>query len=137
MSSADLELEIDMALAVTSDLHVRIPVRFTYVCADPYAVQVSFHLTPDRVVHWTFARELLDQGLRTAAGLGDVKITPIQPLGGRYFSIELEPPDGHARLEGPVGPVKAWIAKTHEAVPAGAETVLPDIERFLEEHSGR
>ena len=137
MSSPDLELNIDLTLVVASDLHIRMPVQFSYVCADPYAVQVSFHITPDEVVHWTFARELLEQGIRTAAGLGDVKITAIERSVGRYFSIELAPPDGYARFEGPVAPVEAWIAKTHETVPAGSETVLVDIDRFLEEHSGR
>ncbi|MEV0186074.1 SsgA family sporulation/cell division regulator [Streptomyces sp. NPDC050625] len=136
MSSPDLELNIDLALVVTPDLHIRVPVRFSYACTDPYAVQLSFQVTPDHMVHWTFARELLDQGMRTVAGLGDVRITPIEQ-GGQYFSIELEPPDGYARLEGPVAPVEAWIAKTHEAVPAVSETVLLDIDRFLEEQSGR
>jgi hypothetical protein len=137
MSSPDLELTIDMALTLAPDFDVRVPVQFSYGCADPYAVQVSFHITPDQVVHWTFARELLDRGMRAAAGLGDVKIAPIEPSVGQYFSIELEPPDGYARFEGPVAPVRAWIAKTYEVVPAGSETVLLDIDRFLEEHSGR
>jgi sporulation and cell division protein SsgA len=137
MGSPELELNIHLTLAVASDLHVRVPVRFSYVCADPYAVRVSFHITPDRVVHWTFARELLDQGMKAAAGLGDVRIVPIEPSLGQHFSIELESPDGYARLEGPVAPVKAWIAKTHEAVPAGSETALLDIDRFLDERSGR
>jgi Streptomyces sporulation and cell division protein, SsgA len=114
MSSPDLELNIDMALAVTSDLHVRMPVRFSYVCA-----------------------ELLDQGMRTAAGLGDVRVAPIVPCLGQRFSIELEPRGGFARLEGPVAPVEAWLATTYEAVPAGSETALWDIDRFLEQLSGR
>jgi hypothetical protein len=137
MSSPDLELNIHLTLAATSYLPARVPARFSYVSADPYAVQVSLHVTPDQVVHWTFARELLDQGMRTAAGLGDVKIAPIEPPLGQRFSIELEPPGGYARLEGPVAPVQAWIAKTYEVVPAGSETVLLDIDRFLEEFSGR
>ncbi|GAA3811550.1 SsgA family sporulation/cell division regulator [Streptomyces chiangmaiensis] len=133
MGYPDLELNIGLTLAVACDLHVRVPVRFSYACADPYAVQVSFNITPDRVVHWTFARELLDQGMKAAVGLGDVRVAPIGPLLDQHFSIELQPPDGYARLEGPVAPIKAWIAKTHEAVPAGSETALVNIDRFLEE----
>jgi len=41
MSSPDLELTIDTAVAVTSDLRVRVPVPFSYACSDPYAVRVS------------------------------------------------------------------------------------------------
>ncbi|KUJ33550.1 SsgG protein [Streptomyces sp. NRRL F-5122] len=137
MGYPDLELNVCLTLAVTSDLQVRVPARFSYVCADPYAVQVSFHITSDRVVQWTFARELLDQGMTAATGIGDVRIAPIQPSLGRHFSIELKSPDGFARLEGPVAPIRAWIAKTHEAVPTGSETALLDLDRFLEERSGR
>ncbi|WCD94200.1 SsgA family sporulation/cell division regulator [Streptomyces sp. HUAS 31] len=137
MCSPDLELDIDLTLAVAPGVHVRVPVQFSYVRADSYAVQISFHVTPDQVVNWMFAQALLDQGMRTATGLGEVKITPIEPFVGQCFSIELESPDGYARLEGPIAPVKTWIAKTHEAVPAGSETALLDIDRFLEEHSGR
>ncbi|MBG7697580.1 SsgA family sporulation/cell division regulator [Streptomyces sp. MC1] len=133
MSRPGLELNIRLTLAVTSELHVPIPVRFSYVYADPYAVQVSFNITPDRVVRWTFARELLVQGMKAAVGIGDVRIAPSEPLSSQHFSIELEPPDGYARLEGPVAPVEAWLAKTHEAVPAGSETALLNIDRFLEE----
>ncbi|GAA3898369.1 SsgA family sporulation/cell division regulator [Streptomyces sp. NPDC003328] len=133
MSRPDLALNICLTLAVSSDLHVRVPVRFSYVCADPYAVQISFNITADRKVHWTFARELLAQGMKAAVGLGDIRIAPIESLLDQRFSIELEPPDGFARLEGPVAPIKAWIAKTHEVVPAGSEAGLVDIDRFLEE----
>ncbi|WP_316746098.1 SsgA family sporulation/cell division regulator [Streptomyces sp. MK7] len=137
MSSPDLELKIHLTFEVSSGLHVRVPVRFSYVYTDPYAVRASFHLAPERTVHWTFARELLDQGMRGAAGLGDVRIAPIECCMGLLFSLELESPDGYARLEGPVPPVRAWLATTYEAVPAGNETALLDISRFLEEHSGR
>ncbi|MFI6567562.1 hypothetical protein [Streptomyces sp. NPDC050534] len=59
MSSPDLELTIDVAVAVTFDQHVRVPVRFSYADTDLYAVQVS------------------------AAGLGDVKFSPIEEHSGR------------------------------------------------------
>ena len=46
-------------------------------------------------------------------------------------------PGGFARLEGPVVPVRAWVAGTYEVVLVGGESVLLDIDRFLEERSGR
>ncbi len=137
MSSHDLELKIHLTFDVAPDLHVRVPTRFSYVCADPFAVHASFHLTPDRAVHWTFARELLDQGMHAAAGLGDVRIAPIEGCMGLVFSLELESPEGYARLEGPVAPVKAWLDTTYEAMPAGSEAAVLDFSRLLEEHSGR
>ncbi|MFJ9729376.1 SsgA family sporulation/cell division regulator [Streptomyces sp. NPDC101209] len=137
MSSTDLELKIHLALEVSAELQVSVPARFSYMSADPYAVHASFYLTPDRLVHWVFARDLLDQGMYEAAGIGDVRIAPIDGGLGFLFSIELESSHGYARLEGPVAPVKEWIATTYEAVPAGSETAPLDTNRFFEEHSGR
>ncbi|MEU8735518.1 SsgA family sporulation/cell division regulator [Streptomyces tendae] len=137
MSSLDLRLNTHFTLTVTSHLRLRVPTQFSYVRADPYAVHVCFTITPAQAVRWTFARELLDQGTEFSVGLGDVKIAPVESFLGQYFSIELESPEGHARLEGPIAPVKSWIAKTYEAVPAGSEPEFLDIDRFFEEPSGR
>ncbi|WP_331254554.1 SsgA family sporulation/cell division regulator [Streptomyces halstedii] len=92
-------------------------------------MQFSFDVTPDQVVQWTFARELLDQGLTAPTGIGDVKISPIDQ--SRRFRIELESPSGYACLEGPAASVKAWLAKTFEAVPAGRESESVDLDSFL------
>lgn len=137
MDSHELELNIFLTLRAASDLHVRVPVRFSYVNRDPYAVQAIFRIAPGQVVHWMFARDMLDEGMQTAVGIGDVKIAPIESSLGRCFSIELETPDGYACLTGSVTPVRAWIAKTYEAVPAGCESEFLNIDRFLDEHSGR
>ncbi|MEH0490603.1 SsgA family sporulation/cell division regulator [Streptomyces scabiei] len=133
MDFPGLELKIRMTLVAGPDARVFVPVRLYYTDSDPYAVQFSFDVTPDEVVRWTFARELLDQGLITPAGIGDVKITPIGPHRNRCFSIELESPGGYARLEGPAASVKAWLAKTFEVVPAGRESETVDIDSFLDE----
>ncbi|MER7742971.1 SsgA family sporulation/cell division regulator [Streptomyces sp. NPDC096538] len=137
MDSHELELNVCLTLRAASDLHVRVPVRFSYSDRDPYAVQATFHIAPGQVVHWMFARDLLDGGMQNAVGIGDVKVAPVESSWGRCFSIELETPDGYACLTGAVAPVSAWIAKTYEAVPAGCESAFLDIDRFLDEHSGR
>ncbi|KOT57082.1 MULTISPECIES: SsgA family sporulation/cell division regulator [Streptomyces] len=133
MGFPGLELKIRMSLVAGSDSRVFIPVRLYYKNTDPYAVQFSFDVTPDDVVRWTFSRELLVQGLTAPAGIGDVKITPIGSHQNHRFNIELEPPGGYARLEGPAAPVKAWLAKTFEVVPAGRESESVDIDSFLDE----
>jgi Streptomyces sporulation and cell division protein, SsgA len=69
----------------------------------------------------------------TPAGIGDVKITPVGPLPDRRLSIELETPDGYARLEGSIAPVKEWLAETYAAVPAGQESKAVDIDSLLDE----
>lgn len=133
MDFPGLELKIRMTLVVSPDTRVFVPVWLYYKDTDPYAVQVSFDVTPDKVVRWTFARELLAQGLTAPAGIGDVKITPIGPHRNRCFNIELESADGYARLEGPAASVKAWLAKTFEVVPAGRESESVDVDSFLDE----
>ena len=132
MGFPGLELKIRMSLVAGPDLRVFVPVRLYYKNTDPYAVQFSFDVTPDDVVRWTFARELLDQGLTAPAGIGDVKITPIGPHQNRRLRIELESPDGYARLEGPAAPIKEWLAETYTAVAAGQESKAVDIDSLLD-----
>lgn len=133
MGFPGLELKTHMTLVADPDTRVPVPVRLYYKDTDPYAVQFSFDVTPDEVVRWTFARELLAQGITAPAGLGDVKITPVGPLQDRSISIELETPDGYARLEGMAAPIKEWLAKTYAAVAAGQESKAVDIDRLLDE----
>ncbi|MEU2354552.1 SsgA family sporulation/cell division regulator [Streptomyces misionensis] len=133
MGFPGLELKTHMTLVVGPATRVYVPVRLYYKDTDPYAVQFSFDVTPDEVVRWTFARELLAQGITTPAGLGDVKITPVGPLQDRSISIELESPLGYARLEGAVAPIKEWLTQTYEAVAAGQESKAVDIDSLLDE----
>lgn len=133
MALSGLEEKIEMTLVTQHDVRVPVPVRLYYLSADPYAVQLSFDVSPDEVVRWTFARELLAQGMTAPAGIGDVKITPIGSIHNRRFSIELETNEGFARLEGLAAPVSSWLEKTYEAIPAGSESDAIDIDRILEE----
>ncbi|WP_338675896.1 SsgA family sporulation/cell division regulator [Streptomyces sp. SCSIO 30461] len=133
MDFPGLELTIRMTLVAGPDMRVFVPVRLYYKNTDPYAVQFSFDITPDTMVRWAFARELLAQGLTAPAGIGDVKITPVGPLHNRSLSIELESLDGYARLEGPAAPIKEWLTETFEVVAAGQESKVVDIDGFLDE----
>ncbi|ATM24771.1 putative SsgG protein (plasmid) [Streptomyces alboflavus] len=133
MGTARLELKVQMTLAVTPDTRIPVPARFLYTSTDPYAVDVFFDITPHDVVQWTFARDLLNQGLSGSAGMGDVKITPIGPHQDRYLRFHLESSDGCALIEGPAAPIQAWLAKTFLAVPAGSEPTAMDIDGELAE----
>ncbi|MFZ3491658.1 SsgA family sporulation/cell division regulator [Streptomyces sp. 5.8] len=133
MGFPGLEKKIHMTLVGRHGTRVPVPVRLYYLSADPYAVQFSFDVLPDEVVLWTFARELLAQGMTAPAGIGDVKITPIGATQDPSFSIELESPDGFARLEGLVAPVTSWLDETYEAVPENGESDALDIDRILDE----
>ncbi|MXG30432.1 SsgA family sporulation/cell division regulator [Streptomyces sp. YIM 132580] len=72
----------------------RILIELVYRAKDPYAVTAVFYPRTEEELEWTFARELLADGLHTSVGLGDVIIWP-GPEGPGYTQrifIRLRPP---------------------------------------------
>lgn len=108
------------------------PVRcgLHYDPADPYAVQVRFHLGRRSVemVSWSFARELLAAGLEGPSGLGDVRIWPWHTSHGDSVAMALTSPDGQALLEAPRATLAAFLQDTYDAVPAGRESERLDLD---------
>lgn len=94
-----------------------LPVTFTYVASDPWAVSMLIH-TAGPAVPWTFARELLADGLIRPAGKGDVLITPT----AEDVRIRLASPTGVAVLKVGRAPVERFIEQTELLVPLGAES---------------
>jgi hypothetical protein len=90
--------------------------------SDPYAV--SMHLQArSGTVTWTFARDLLSQGLYSPSGDGDVQVWPcLSGSGDAVVMIELCSPDGTALLQAPSLTVHDFVVRTLEVVPAGEET---------------
>nr|WP_052372150.1 SsgA family sporulation/cell division regulator [Amycolatopsis taiwanensis] len=101
--------------------------RWSYDPEDPYAVTLSFSAEGGRWVAWNFARDLLYDGLRSSAGLGDVRVYPDIDL----LVIELDSPDGHAVVEMERVQAENFLVETTEAVPIGEERI--DIDAFLAE----
>jgi hypothetical protein len=90
--------------------------------ADPYAVAMHLQAKSGTVV-WTFARDLLADGLYVPSGNGDVQIWPCLSSGGEaVIIIELCSPDGTAVLQAPSRAVHDFVARTHQAVPQGEES---------------
>ena len=132
--------------SVSSDLQLRLvvpgassmPVRaaLNYDIADPYAVQVSFHTgggeTGVDVVQWTFARQLLSDGVTVPAGEGDVQVWPSNGSSGApVVCRSLSSPSGRALFELPLGELVEFLGRTYEAVPTGSETHLVDVDAEL------
>ena len=90
--------------------------------SDPYAV--SMHLQArSGTVTWTFARDLLAQGLYSPSGDGDVQVWPcLSGAGDAVVIIELCSPDGTALLQAPSRTVHDFVVRTLEVVPAGEES---------------
>lgn len=78
----------------------RILTQLVYRTKDPYAVTAVFYAGTEEELEWTFARELLDDGLHASVGLGDVIVWPGPEETGdtqRIF-IRLRPPGSTALL---------------------------------------
>jgi Streptomyces sporulation and cell division protein, SsgA len=116
-----VERELELNLVLSPERCVPVPARLTYRTDDPYAAHISFHIGSDSPVNWTFARDLLVEGVFRPSGHGDVRIWPTKVEGRSVVCIALSSPDGNALLEAPVSPVSAWLENTLLAVPRGTE----------------
>ena len=63
-----VEREVEVRLVLSAERSVPVPARLAYRTDDPYAVQVVFHVGSELPVNWTFARELLVEGVFRATG---------------------------------------------------------------------
>lgn len=95
--------------------------EFIFHPEDPYAVEMHLEVRSGTVV-WTFARQLLAEGLYGPAGDGDVRVWPcLGNTGGAVVIIELSSPEGVAVLQAPSREVAAFVAATEKIVPTGHE----------------
>ncbi|MFE1246529.1 SsgA family sporulation/cell division regulator [Streptomyces sp. NPDC058735] len=116
-----VERELELMLVLSPEHRVPVPARLGYVTADPYAVHVTFHITSEQPVHWTFARDLLVEGVFRPCGQGDVRVWPAKTGGRGVVLMELSSPDGNALLEARAAQVSAWLERTLRVVPPGTE----------------
>lgn len=111
--------------------HEPTPVAATleYDARDPWAVSLDFG---EGSVHWTFARDLLIEGLDAPAGIGDVQVWPTVDADGIATTVlGLSSPDGVALLQGPTRPLALFVARMLDRVPLGAESTLVDFDHEL------
>ncbi|MFH8619064.1 SsgA family sporulation/cell division regulator [Streptomyces sp. NPDC017979] len=117
-----VERELELRLVLSPERSVAVPARLSYRSDDPYAVHVTFHIGSESPVMWTFARELLVEGVFRPCGHGDVRIWPTKADGRSVVLMALSSPDGDALLEAPSAPVSAWLERTLRVVPPGEES---------------
>ncbi|MFI1398311.1 SsgA family sporulation/cell division regulator [Streptomyces sp. NPDC020681] len=106
-------------------------VSLTYNADDPLAVRMVFPPTVSlngTGVTWTFARSLLDSGLHTPSGAGDVHIWP---CGRTQTMVELRSPDGVALLQFDTARLRRFLLHTYATVPKELETRAIDMEHGL------
>ncbi|GAA4917838.1 SsgA family sporulation/cell division regulator [Streptomyces coeruleoprunus] len=128
-----VERELELKLVLSPERSVPVPARLTYRTADPFAVHIAFHVGSDHPVHWTFARELLVEGVFRPCGHGDVRIWPTKVDGRGVVLMALSSPDGDALLEAPSAQVSAWLERTLRVVPPGTEAERLGLDEELAE----
>jgi hypothetical protein len=121
MQHTVVERELELRLILSPERSIPVPARLGYRSDDPYAVHITFHINSEHPVHWTFARDLLVEGVFRPAGQGDVRVWPTKAEGRSVVLMALSSPDGDALLEAPVTQVSAWLERTLRAVPPGTE----------------
>lgn len=128
----EVECELEIALVLSAEDSLPVPARLSYRSDDPYAAQITFHVGSQAPVCWTFARELLMEGVFRPAGHGDVRVWPSRAGARGMLCIALNSPDGHALLEAPTTAVTDWLDRTLRAVPPGTEQDALGLDEVLE-----
>jgi expansin (peptidoglycan-binding protein) len=81
-------------------------------------------------VRWTFARDLIANGVYEPIGDGDVHVWPCLDIeGAAVVIVELETPAGGTLLQFPARAIHEFVSATLAAVPAGTEE--HDIDAWL------
>ncbi|WP_320774708.1 SsgA family sporulation/cell division regulator [Streptomyces sp. CRN 30] len=120
MSRLTLSLDIERVLDVCVRQTVRTEFRFSP--RSPLVVGVDLLVDGGPSVRWQIGRDLLQQGLYSVSGLGDIRIWPAQLEKGRATSwLQLCSGDMAALFELPVRPLAEWLEHTYALVPAGQE----------------
>lgn len=126
-----VERELEMKLVLSPERSVAVPARLSYRSDDPYAVHMDFHISSRCPVHWTFARELLVEGVFRPSGQGDVRVWPTKVGSREVICMALSSPDGDALLEAPASAVSAWLERTLRIVAPGCEHEALGIDKGL------
>ncbi|MER5949483.1 SsgA family sporulation/cell division regulator [Streptomyces sp. NPDC001904] len=119
-----LTLDIERVLGVRARQAIR--AEFLFDPAAPLVVSVEFVAEGGPRVLWRIGRDLLQEGLYSMSGLGDVRVWPAAGQRGATARMQLASGDTAALFELPVPPLAAWLTHTYELVPAGEE--LADVD---------
>lgn len=107
--------------------HEPIGATFVYRPTDPYAVTAVF-TTKEGESEWTFARDLLLDGLSQPSGVGDVHVAP--SVGGRVY-LDLFSPEGSVRLSCDRTVVTSFVDQVYATIPEGEEAGHVEMDTWL------
>jgi hypothetical protein len=128
-STVTTDLVVDLVVAEGPPLPVT--AQFCYSRTDPYAVSLRFLVDGDQWVTWTFARELLEQGITEAVGDGDVQIWPGERDDVRCVFLHTRSPHGAATFVLSLTATVEFLLTTLAVVPSGTESDVLDLDAEL------
>ncbi|MEU7584403.1 SsgA family sporulation/cell division regulator [Streptomyces sp. NPDC041068] len=117
-----------------------VPATFTYRSNDPFAITAVFYPQEPEETVWTFARDLLAEGIHHSTGEGDVIVwssrSPTTHTTERHTFIRLRSPEGTALLSLKTSHLAAYLEQTQRLVPSGTEhqhlrSTISDFEEEL------
>lgn len=123
--------EIELQLVVPGNPSLPVAADVRYDVADPYAVRVAFHTGGADLVEWTFARQLLTDGVTRPVGEGDVQVWPAETGAQPCVNLCLSSPSGRAQFEVPLVTLVEFLSRTYTAVPTGSESDYVDVDAEL------
>ncbi|WP_189234525.1 SsgA family sporulation/cell division regulator [Streptomyces flaveolus] len=118
-------------VSVAEDRRVPLSARLSYQLDDPYAVRLSLGAPAKKSAEWVFARELLADGMRRPAGVGDVLVFPRHGCLPDTMRIVLRSSTGAALLELSASLMTAFLHNTYDLVAPGAEGMHVDLDGCL------
>jgi len=124
--------DITLNLVIGSEHGLPVPANFNYSAHEPFSIAAQFS-SGGAEVTWVFARELLHEGSYHPVGDGDVTCWPATVAGARVVCLALRSPSGQALLEAPADEVEAFLQRTFEVVPPGAESGYLDLDGLIEQ----
>lgn len=118
---SEVETEVDLSLGA----------KFLYDPADPWAVTMVIESVSGSV-YWTFARELILNGLFEPTGDGDVHVWPcLDTDGAAVVIVELDSPAGGTMLQFASRAVQEFVAASLATVSEGAEQL--DVDAWIDQ----
>ncbi|MFJ8604037.1 SsgA family sporulation/cell division regulator [Streptomyces shenzhenensis] len=128
-----IEQPVEARLVAAAPRMPSIPATLRYDRRDPFAVRMTFPApaTLEGVeVCWTFARDLLADGLHGPEGHGDVRV---RPYGYDRTVLEFHAPEGTAVVHVRSAEIRRFLEATSDLVPLGLEHLRLGLDHDLAE----
>ncbi|HSX05793.1 MAG TPA: SsgA family sporulation/cell division regulator [Candidatus Saccharimonadales bacterium] len=119
-----------LQLIEPADTEMAISATFRYDPNDPYAVEIVFdeNSSGGNPISWKLARDLLVTALNEPAGLGDVRLWPLNSSGDETIALALSSPEGRALFGIPRHRLVYFLRRSFGVVPRGREGDYLDID---------